>query len=51
MLETFRESYELDGRIVGLPDGPVHLEIVRLQDARHPAQGLLSSSAAVIPGR
>jgi catechol 2,3-dioxygenase-like lactoylglutathione lyase family enzyme len=40
VLETFHDSYGLDGTILGLPDGPVHLEIVRLPDARHPAQGL-----------
>jgi hypothetical protein len=33
VLETFSESYGLDGTILGLPDGPVHLEIVRLPDA------------------
>ena len=40
VLETFQESYGLDGTILGLPDGLVHLEIVRLTDARHPAPGL-----------
>ena len=40
VLETFHESYGLDGTILGLPDGPVHLEIVRLADARYPAPGL-----------
>jgi catechol 2,3-dioxygenase-like lactoylglutathione lyase family enzyme len=39
-LETFRNSYGLDGTILGLPGSPVHLEIVRLADARRPAQGL-----------
>jgi hypothetical protein len=39
VLETFRDSYRLDGTIVGLPGGPVHLEIVRLTDARHPPPG------------
>ena len=34
VLETFRDSYGLDGTILGLPGGPVHLEIVRLTDAR-----------------
>jgi hypothetical protein len=40
VLETFHASYGLDGTILGLPDGSVHLEIVRLPDARHPAPGL-----------
>jgi catechol 2,3-dioxygenase-like lactoylglutathione lyase family enzyme len=40
VLETFRGSYGLDGTILGMPGGPVHLEIVRLTDARHPARGL-----------
>jgi catechol 2,3-dioxygenase-like lactoylglutathione lyase family enzyme len=40
VLETFRDSYGLDGTILGLPDGTAHLEIVRLQDARHPTPGL-----------
>jgi len=40
VLETFRESYGLDGTILGLPGGPVHLEIVRLGDGRQPAPGL-----------
>jgi hypothetical protein len=40
VLETFHESYGLDGTILGLPGGPVHLEIVRLGDGRRPAQGL-----------
>jgi hypothetical protein len=30
VLETFHDSYGLDGTILGLPGGPVHLEIVRL---------------------
>src|SRR5215472_8160871 len=29
VLETFENSYGLDGTILGLPGGPVHLEIVR----------------------
>ncbi len=33
-------SYGLDGTILGLPGGPVHLEIVRLGDAPQPARGL-----------
>jgi catechol 2,3-dioxygenase-like lactoylglutathione lyase family enzyme len=40
VLETFGDSYGLDGTILGLPGGPVHLEIVRLGDALHPAHGL-----------
>jgi catechol 2,3-dioxygenase-like lactoylglutathione lyase family enzyme len=34
VLETFQDSYGLDGTILGLPGGPVHLEIVRLPDAQ-----------------
>ena len=30
VLETFHDSYGLDGTILGLPGGPVHLEIVQL---------------------
>jgi YycE-like protein len=40
VLETFHDSYGLDGTILGLPGGPVHLEIVRLGEARYPAHGL-----------
>lgn len=40
VLETFGGSYGLDGTILGLPGGPVHLEIVRLGDAPPPAPGL-----------
>jgi catechol 2,3-dioxygenase-like lactoylglutathione lyase family enzyme len=40
VLETFHNSYGLDGTILGLPGGRVHLEIVRLADARHPVPGL-----------
>jgi hypothetical protein len=39
VLETFHNSYGLDGTILGLPGSPVHLEIVRLGDAGHPAHG------------
>jgi Glyoxalase/Bleomycin resistance protein/Dioxygenase superfamily len=52
VLETFAGSYGLDGTILGLPGGLVHLEIVRLRDAPHPAPALdqlvfyLSDSAA-----
>jgi len=40
VLETFHDSYGLDGTILGLPGGPVHLEIVRLSDAVPLAPGL-----------
>ena len=40
VLETFRDSYGLDGTILGLPGGPVHLEIVRSDDAPSPTPGL-----------
>jgi hypothetical protein len=40
VLETFCDSYGLDGTILGLPGGPVHLEIVRLVDATPPVHGL-----------
>jgi len=40
VLETFQDSYGLDGTILGLPGGPVHLEIVRLRNGQHPASGL-----------
>jgi catechol 2,3-dioxygenase-like lactoylglutathione lyase family enzyme len=40
VLETFRDSYGLDGTILGLPGGLVHLEIVRLADGPDPARGL-----------
>jgi catechol 2,3-dioxygenase-like lactoylglutathione lyase family enzyme len=40
VLESFHDSYGLDGTILGLPGGPVHLEIVRLGDGRQPAPGL-----------
>jgi catechol 2,3-dioxygenase-like lactoylglutathione lyase family enzyme len=33
VLETFQNSYGLDGTILGLPGGRVHLEIVRLTGA------------------
>jgi len=39
VLETFHNSYGLDGTILGLPGGAIHLEIVRLGDARLPAPG------------
>ena len=40
VLETFHASYGLDGTILGLPGGPVHLEIVRLEGQASPARGL-----------
>ena len=40
VLETFQDSYSLDGTILGLPGGPVHLEIVRSPDGRDPVPGL-----------
>ncbi len=40
VLETFHDSYGLDGTILGLPGGPVHLEIVRLTGAPPLAPGL-----------
>jgi len=40
VLEPFRDSYGLDGTILGLPDGPVHLEIVRSGDAPPLTPGL-----------
>ena len=40
VLETFHDSYGLDGTILGLPDGQVHLEIVRAARAPYPGSGL-----------
>ena len=40
VLETFQDSYGLDGTILGLPDSPVHLEIVRLAEPASPQGGL-----------
>ena len=40
VLETFRGSYGLDGTILGLPGGQVHLEIVRAGQAPYPGGGL-----------
>lgn len=40
VLETFHDSYGLDGTILGLPDGQVHLEIVRAMEAPYPGAGL-----------
>jgi catechol 2,3-dioxygenase-like lactoylglutathione lyase family enzyme len=34
VLETFESSYGLDGTILGLPGGPVHLEIVGSPDGQ-----------------
>ncbi len=40
VLETLHDSYGLDGTILGLPSGPVHLEIVRSGDGPQPVPGL-----------
>jgi catechol 2,3-dioxygenase-like lactoylglutathione lyase family enzyme len=40
VLETFHDSYGLDGTILGLPAGQVHLEIVRAGRASYPGGGL-----------
>jgi catechol 2,3-dioxygenase-like lactoylglutathione lyase family enzyme len=40
VLETFHDSYGLDGTILGLPGNGVHLEIVRLRETPPPAHGL-----------
>jgi hypothetical protein len=40
VLETFGDSYGLDGTILGLPDSAVHLEIVRLEGQAPAASGL-----------
>jgi catechol 2,3-dioxygenase-like lactoylglutathione lyase family enzyme len=40
VLETFQDSYGLDGTILGLPGGPVHLEIVRSPEGTSPVPGL-----------
>ena len=40
VLETFHDSYGLDGTILGLPGGQVHLEIVRAPQAPYPGSGL-----------
>jgi catechol 2,3-dioxygenase-like lactoylglutathione lyase family enzyme len=40
VLETFQHSYGLDGTILGMPTGVVHLEIVRSDDASELAPGL-----------
>lgn len=40
VLETFHGSYGLDGTILGLPAGPVHLEIVRSVDQAQSAPGV-----------
>lgn len=36
VLETFHDSYGLDGTILGLPGGQVHLEIMRAGQASYP---------------
>ena len=40
VLETFHDSYGLDGTILGLPASPVHLEIVRLRQTPPQVHGL-----------
>jgi catechol 2,3-dioxygenase-like lactoylglutathione lyase family enzyme len=40
VLETFHDSYGLDGTILGLPGGRVHLEVVRAGRASYPGGGL-----------
>ena len=40
VLETFHDSYGLDGTILGLPGGLIHLEIVRATRAPYPGGGL-----------
>jgi hypothetical protein len=40
VLETFHDSYGLDGTILGLPGGQVHLEIVRVGQVSYPGRGL-----------
>ena len=40
VLETFHGSYGLDGTILGLPMGQIHLEIVRAARAPYPGSGL-----------
>jgi catechol-2,3-dioxygenase len=49
VLETFCDSYGLDGTILGLPDGPVHLEIVRLPDASAPTTPGLDQLVFYLP--
>jgi catechol 2,3-dioxygenase-like lactoylglutathione lyase family enzyme len=40
VLETFEDSYGLDGTILGLPGSTVHLEIVRLPEGQSVPPGL-----------
>jgi hypothetical protein len=40
VLETFQDSYGLDGTILGLPGGAVHLEIVRSPEGQSLTGGL-----------
>ena len=54
VLETFQASYGLDGTILGLPGGPVHLEIVRLGDSAPPVRPVRDGqpgTSARCPGR
>lgn len=39
VLEDFRDSYGVDGTVLGLPGSPVHLEIVRSRDGAPPTPG------------
>lgn len=51
VLETFGDSYGLDGTILGLPGGQVHLEIVRAGQHRTRAAGWTSwcSTCLILP--
>ena len=51
VLETFGDSYGLDGTILGLPGGQVHLEIVRAGQHRTRAAGWTSwcSTRLILP--
>ncbi|HSR85597.1 MAG TPA: VOC family protein [Streptosporangiaceae bacterium] len=40
VLDAFEDSYGLDGTILGLPDSPVHLEIVRSPGGQSSTTGL-----------
>jgi len=39
VLDTFHDIYGVDGTILGLPGGQVHLEIVRAGQAPYPGAG------------
>ena len=53
VLETFLDSYGLDGTILGLPGDRVHLEIVRAGQASYPGGGWTSwcSTCLTLPPR